>query len=102
MSNLESCAMRYLNQPLGEALLRTTILVLCLITLTAPSQAAQKTKPKVQEEAASRAQMCRAIVGKEEPEGTDGKSHIGQLQVQRFSDCLMGQLPVLTPSSMSR
>ena len=35
-------------------------------------------------------QNCRVLVGKEEPEGTDGKSHMGQLNVQRFSDCLLG------------
>jgi hypothetical protein len=37
--------------------------------------------------------MCRAIVGRELPEATDGRSHEGQLNVQRFSDCLMGNLP---------
>jgi hypothetical protein len=49
--------------------------------VAAPSYAAQRQ---------SLEQNCRALVGREEPEGTDGKSHIGQLNVQRFSDCLMG------------
>jgi hypothetical protein len=34
--------------------------------------------------------MIGGLIGKEEPEGTDGKSHMRQLNVQRFSDCLMG------------
>ena len=34
--------------------------------------------------------MCRAIVGREVPEATDGRSHEGQMNVQRFSDCMMG------------
>jgi hypothetical protein len=34
--------------------------------------------------------MCRDLAGREEPEATDGKSHMGQLNVQRFSDCMMG------------
>jgi hypothetical protein len=33
---------------------------------------------------------CRAMVGREVPEATDGRSHEGQLNVQRFSDCMMG------------
>jgi hypothetical protein len=65
--------------------MRTTILVLSLIALPAPSQAAQA-KPKVQKAAASREQMCRALVGK------NAAYHQGQ----RSRDCLMGKLPVLT------
>jgi hypothetical protein len=33
------------------------------------------------------------MVGREVPEATDGRSHEGQLNVQRFSDCLMGNPP---------
>jgi hypothetical protein len=33
------------------------------------------------------------MVGREVPEATDGRSHEGQLNVQRFSDCLMSNLP---------
>ena len=61
--------------------MRTIVVVLSLVALTTPSLAAQK--PSLEK-------WCRALVGKEEPEATDGKSHIGQLNVQRFSDCLMG------------
>jgi hypothetical protein len=78
--------------------MRTTVLVLCLVALAAPSQAAQRTKPsKAPDDMATRAQMCRAIVGREMPEATDGRSHEGQLNVQRFSDCLMGKLPSTRP-----
>ena len=76
--------------------MRTTVLVLCLVALAAPSQAAQRTKPsKAPDDLATRPQMCRAIVGREMPEATDGRSHEGQLNVQRFSDCLMGKLPAI-------
>jgi hypothetical protein len=74
--------------------MKTTVLVLCLVALAAPSQATQRTKPSTApDDMATRAQMCRAIVGRELPEATDGRSHEGQLNVQRFSDCLMGKLP---------
>lgn len=65
------------------------MLVLCLIAVAAPSEAAQKTKSKAQD-AGSREQMCRATVGREVPEGTGGLTLIGQLQVQRFSECMLG------------
>jgi hypothetical protein len=73
--------------------MRTTVLLLCLVALAAPAEAAPRTKPKASNDIATRAQMCRAIVGREMPEATDGRSHEGQLNVQRFSDCLMGKLP---------
>jgi hypothetical protein len=65
--------------------MRIILLAFFLITLAVPSYAA----PKARDDA-SLARACRAIVGKEEPEATDGKSHIGQLNVQRYSDCLLG------------
>jgi hypothetical protein len=68
-------------QPNWEDEMRTIVVVLSLIGLTATSYAAPR--PSLEK-------MCRELVGKEEPEATDGKSHIGQLNVQRFSDCLMG------------
>jgi hypothetical protein len=61
--------------------MRMILLTISLIVVTAPSYAAQRQ---------SLEQNCRVLVGKEEPEGTDGKSHMGQLNVQRFSDCLLG------------
>ena len=61
--------------------MKTIVLVLSLIALATPSLAAQN--PSLQK-------LCRELVGREEPEATDGKSHMGQLNVQRFSDCMMG------------
>jgi hypothetical protein len=76
--------------------MRTTVLVLCLVALAAPSQAAQRTKPsKAPDDMATRAQLCRAIAGRELPEATDGSSHEGQLNVQRFSMCLIRKLPAI-------
>ena len=68
--------------------MRTMLLALCVVTWAAPSQAAQRTKPKAPDNMAT-----RALVGREVPEATDGRSHEGQLNVQRFNDCLMGNLP---------
>jgi hypothetical protein len=69
--------------------MRMIVLLLSLMAFSAQCHAAQKlnTRPH---DAASLAQRCRALVGKEEPEATDGKSHLGQLNVQRFSNCMMG------------
>jgi hypothetical protein len=61
--------------------MKTIVLALSLIALTTPSFAAQRSSLEKQ---------CRELAGKEEPEATDGKSHMGQLNVQRFSDCMLG------------
>jgi hypothetical protein len=61
--------------------MRMILLVFSLIVLVAPSYAAQKT---------SMEKKCHEAVGNEEREGEGGRSHVGQLQVQRFSDCMMG------------
>jgi uncharacterized low-complexity protein len=66
---------------------RTIVLVLSLIALAAPAQAAQKTHARHENQ--SLEQKCRAMVGKETVEG-EGRSHMGQMQAQRFSDCMMG------------
>ena len=68
--------------------MRTIVLVLCLIALAAPAQAAQKTHARHENQ--SLEQKCRDMVGKEQTEG-EGRSHMGQMQVQRFSDCMMGK-----------
>jgi hypothetical protein len=64
-----------------ESEMKTIVLVLSLIALATPSLAAQ---------GSSLEKTCRDLAGKEEPEATDGKSPMGQLNVQRFSDCMMG------------
>jgi hypothetical protein len=61
----------------------TIALVLSLVALAAPSRAAP---PK----AASIEKRCQELVGREVTEGTGQDSHVGQLQVQRFSDCMRG------------
>ena len=61
--------------------MKKILLALSLIALAAPSHAAQKTSVE---------KKCHEMVGNEEREGEGGRSHIGQLQVQRFSDCMMG------------
>ena len=66
---------------------RTIVLVFSLIALAAPSQAAQRTNAR--DHGPSLEQKCHELVGKEEREG-EGRGHIGHLQVQRFSDCMMG------------
>jgi hypothetical protein len=70
--------------------MKMIVLVFSIVALAVPCHAAQKLNTKKTQDAASLAQRCRAIVGKEEPEATDGRSHVGQLNVQRFSDCMMG------------
>ena len=74
--------------------MRMIALVLCVLGFAAPSHAAQKTRAAAQD-VASMEKKCRAMVGREVPEATDGRSHEGQLNVQRFSMCLMGKLPAI-------
>jgi hypothetical protein len=66
---------------------RTIVLAFSLIALAGPSEAAQRTKAR--DNGPSLEQKCHELVGKEEREG-EGRGHIGHLQVQRFSDCMMG------------
>lgn len=63
--------------------MRMIVLVFSLIALAAPSHAAPQN-------AASIEKKCHELVGREVTEGTGQDSHVGQLQVQRFSDCMMG------------
>jgi hypothetical protein len=64
------------------------VLAFSLIALALPAHAAQQ--PKAQD-ASSMENRCRGLVGREVTEGTGHDSHVGQLQVQRFSDCMMGR-----------
>ena len=70
--------------------MRIITLVFLIIAFALPCYAAQK-QPQKQPDLTSLAQKCRQLVGREVPEATDGRSHEGQLNVQRFSDCLMGR-----------
>ena len=64
-----------------ESEMRMILLTISLIVVDAPSYAAQR--PSLEK-------RCQDLVGKEDCEGEGGRSHVGQLQVQRFSDCMMG------------
>jgi hypothetical protein len=61
--------------------MRMIALVFSLVVLASPSYAAPKT---------SLEKKCQQLIGSEEREGEGGRSHVGQFQVQRFSDCMMG------------
>lgn len=61
--------------------MRTIALLFSLIVLAAPAHAAQRTLLE---------KTCHELIGSEEREGEGGRSHVGQMQVQRFSDCMMG------------
>jgi len=62
--------------------MRSIVVVLSLMALATPSFAAQGQS--------SLEKQCRQLAGKEVPEATDGRSHEGQMNVQRFSDCMIG------------
>jgi len=64
-----------------ESEMKTILLALSLIALATPSFAVQRPSSE---------KMWRDLAGREEPEATDGKGHMGQLNVQRFSDCMTG------------
>ena len=70
---------------------KTVVLVLSMVALAAPSQAAPRNNGR--DNGTSLEQRCHEMVGKEEREG-EGRGHMGQLQVQRFSDCMMGHPPM--------
>jgi hypothetical protein len=63
--------------------MRTIALLFSLIVLAAPAQAAAAQKSLLEKK-------CHELVGSEDREGEGGRSHTGQMQVQRFSDCMMG------------
>jgi hypothetical protein len=68
--------------------MRTIILALSLIAFATPIQAAPKSKARAGDNATLE-KRCHDQVGKEAGEG-EGRSHMGQLQAQRLSDCMMG------------
>jgi hypothetical protein len=75
-------------KPPGDKRMRTIVLVLSLIAFATPIHAASKGKARADDNA-SMEKRCHDQVGKESGEG-EGRSHMGQLQAQRFSDCMMG------------
>ena len=67
---------------------RMIVLALSLVALAVPSQAAPRSHAR--DNGPSLGQTCREKIGKEIYE-SEGRSHMGQLQVQRFSECMMGR-----------
>ena len=67
--------------------MRMIVLVLSLVALAAPSQAAPKNNARTNYELLE--QKCKDAVGKEVYEG-EGRGGVGRLQVQRFGKCMMG------------
>ena len=66
--------------------MKKIVLVLSLVALASPSHAA----PKRNDQAEGLQKKCHEIMAKQEVEG-EGRSHIGQLQMQRFSSCMRGE-----------
>jgi hypothetical protein len=62
------------------------LLVFSFIALATLSQAAPRTNGS--DNGATMEQRCRQMVGSEVPEA-EGRSHIGQFQVQRFGECMI-------------
>ena len=63
-----------------ETDMKTIVLVLSLIALAVPAEAAQKTYQR---------HDSQSLEQKEQYEG-EGRSHMGQMQAQRFSECMIG------------
>jgi len=78
----------------AEADMRTIILAFSLVTfslLTVAANAQQAPRNSAPRNQGSELEKrCHDQVGKEQPE-SEGRSHIGQMQVQRFSDCMQGR-----------
>ena len=64
--------------------MRTILLMLTVVALAAPAQAAPKTGTRD-----VTVEYCRTIVGKEQSDG-EGRGGAGRLQAQRFAECMMG------------
>jgi hypothetical protein len=67
--------------------MRTIVLAFSLLAVVASAQAAPRSNARDGD--ATMEKKCKEQMGKEQPE-SEGRSHIGQFQAQRFSDCMMG------------
>ena len=65
--------------------MRMVALAFSLVAMTCPADAAKQNGKHDQ----SLESKCRAMVGKEPAEG-EGRSHMGQMNMHRFSECMMG------------
>jgi len=66
--------------------MRTIVIASCLVCVASLCAAAP---------APDRSTQCQQMVGKETGEG-EGRAHMGRMQSQRLSDCMMG-MPNATP-----
>jgi hypothetical protein len=68
--------------------MKTLLVALLLAAVSVPAHAAPGNR-QIDGNSQSLEKRCRDMVGKEVTEG-EGRSHMGMLQAQRFSDCMMG------------
>ena len=68
--------------------MRTIVVTFSLLALVASAHAAPRSNARDRDTTLEK--RCQEQMGKEQSEG-EGRSHIGQFQVQRFSDCMMGR-----------
>ena len=76
--------------------MRTIVLLLSLVAVTASSQAAWSA-PRTRDnstsvdDGVSREKQCRDMIGGKEATEGEGRSHIGAFQARRFGECLIGR-----------
>lgn len=68
--------------------MRSVLIAIFVVSLASASQAAPRNDPGA-DNGTVVVKHCRDMVGKETTEG-EGRAHIGQLQAQRFSECVIG------------
>lgn len=66
--------------------MKTLLVALLLAAVSVPAHAAPGNR-QIDGSSQSLEKRCHDMVGKE---ATEGRSHMGMLQAQRFSDCMMG------------
>ena len=75
---------------LEEDDMRTILVVLSLVAASSQAAYAQRARDNNASQQQSQEQRCREMVGKEATE-SQGRTLEGQLQAQRFSECMMGR-----------
>jgi hypothetical protein len=66
--------------------MKKIVLVFSLMVLAGPCYAA----PNRHDQAGTLEKKCHEIMANQQVEG-EGRSHMAQLQMQRFSNCMMGE-----------
>jgi hypothetical protein len=70
--------------------MKKIVLVLSLIVLAGPASAAPNRHDQAGAQAGTLEKKCHEIMANQQVEG-EGRSHMAQLQMQRFSNCMMGE-----------